>query len=93
MLMRSWAQDMEANAPVSGDRGSDWEAICGLDLENAYGRVHRSACMRGAIANVGGLAPLLAAEWQTQATVVFCLGLESTWGKVDMLKNGSGIAR
>ena len=25
--------------------------------------------------------------------VVFCLGLESTWDKVDMLNNSSGIAR
>ena len=68
-VLRSWAEDMARAAEDGSDIADD--GLSGLDLENAYGRAHRSSCLQGAQEHAPALAPLAATQWRLQSTNVW----------------------
>ena len=66
---------------------ADLDAVAGLDMENAYGRIYRSVCMRGARELVSELLPLQACEWQTQGRVVW-QRCDGSWRKTITARGG-----
>ena len=59
-LLRTWAEE---ELETAGGLTQDPVIFAGLDLENAYGRAYRSACVRGLRRRAPTLAPLAATQW------------------------------
>ena len=67
-LLRTWAgEEMVAHAELP--QGP--LVFAGLDLENAYGRAYRSACVRGLRRRAPTLAPLAATQWSCAAVTAW----------------------
>ena len=67
-LLRSWAEE---ESDEWADRDDDPTVFAGLDLENAYGRAYRSACVRGLRRRAPTLAPLAATQWSCDGVIAW----------------------
>ena len=83
-LLRTWAEEeMAANADVPQDP----LMFAGLDLENAYGRAYRSACIRGLRRRAPTLAPLAATQWSCAAVTAWQRA-DGSWRSSETTRGG-----
>ena len=83
-LFRTWAEEeMEAARELS--QGP--VMFAGLDLENAYGRAYRSACVRGLRRRAPTLAPLAATQWSCD-TVTAWQRADGAWRSSETRRGG-----
>ena len=68
-LVRSWAEALQRAEGT--EEQADEESLLGIDLENAYGRALRSACLEGCRTRLPRIAALAASQWRLGQTTVW----------------------
>ena len=81
-LLRTWAEE---EMVAHDELPQDPLVFAGLDLENAYGRAYRSACVRGLRGRAPTLAPLAATQWSCAAV--------TAWQRADVAWRSSETTR
>jgi hypothetical protein len=69
-IARTWATAV-LEAAENGTPSEGTQILAGLDLENAYGRAHRSTCLEGCKNIAPRLARLAAMQWSAGGNVVW----------------------
>jgi len=64
------------------------DVITGTDLENAFGRMYRSASLRAVRALVIEVLPMLAGQWRNSKVIVLGQQIFGTWTKFESERGG-----
>ena len=70
-LARAWAREIQQNGEWVQQHHDDADVICGIDLENAYGKVFRSTCLEGVEQYNVRIAAVAATEWSSESTSIW----------------------
>ena len=83
-LPKTWAEE---ELEAARELPQDPVIFAGLDLEKAYGRAYRSACVRGLRRRAPTLAPLAATQWRC-ATVTAWQRADGAWRASETCRGG-----